>query len=941
MTITDGQLYQFRANGSTQDCDQRVSGSSYNVANASGLLCRAATALDTRQGAFGVRFNGTIDAGVASVPQASLTFRANPSTVASVPLHIYAEKNLTPAVFPSAAGSTDLTHRTKTTASVATSTPAVAGKQDIIIDLGRDIFKELMVLAGATFPTTGDVYTATVATTSPIVNPVFIVQGDVLTVGASPATKDFWVYSYDNYIADAASTNATTKANAPLTLAHNTMLSVLALPLGTVLGGTDTRTHFALCQDSYCWATQPSGARAPYDSVQYSGFLFGSLISQGIFVAKDGELDTPGGVPVGYANSGLGTTTDGYQIIDADGSTFGQGRMVPEGRSGYTTRGVLKDRLVDHFGVTAARAIIHDYGYGGTTIGDAETTTGNWAEASPGVSLDTITTYSTFGTTFPNTVVSNPLYNYRDRADGHSMLSLLVDPTIKYTTVVLPTGGNNWFAKGARTGLLPQSRTTGEWDEVSAAVTAGILTMIRFCKRAWSSASGRVSGASIDFIVPGLPNLQVDDPRIPTISVNVGAPAFAHFHRGSFPSATNPDDWYSGPNGTAATTHVDAWATAGGPAMAPYGNTTTTPAGSGGATAGAGGTPQVNVIPHIPHPFQYRFPNNTILGQTTSSPQTNVAGFTIATVPSGGRPCTKDDLGISLQLKAFSWCPATWNADFNTSYRDWYAHWAADHFGGSFSNIGSGTAGQNQWDNAHAAFIATYGSFPYSGASIQDGAPALPWNNLKIAVAYCSRNVTNDTLNSCLHLLQPAAESACSTLAGESISAQFVPLWDILGSAVGSGDTASGDRDMFLDSVHLTLAAAKLWCDGLISRARVGGSAGILNLIPASGTLSALTLEKTDASGTVLETEPSDLAGGDHWRIWGTITANGPLASTTLTMNVLTASLDGAAHAKVVNNVTEASVIASTAIDQASVLTIGSMTDGSVYRWEATGVCVG
>lgn len=806
-----GAFITMQATATNEDAFQNTTGSAFSVTGqTNGLHCYNATTASGTRSVVGIRFFGTIPAGIAAIPQARITMYTRSPTGPSIAIHVYLQKNITPPVFATGTNN-DVTSRTKTnatnppgnpsipcvgTGSVAYVSPAVSGNQNIQIDLGQDLFKELMMSAGAVFLNTADPYTATTPTTSPITNPVVFFEGDILSSGTA---KELNMYSYDNYIADSTSSTQSVKDAAGFTLDHCPKLLVTALAPGIIINGVDERLHVALCQDSYCWSTSPSSV-APLSSVTVSSIVLGQPITQGAYKAQDGSLDVaPGGAPRGFATIQIPAKTGPwYQFTDPYGS-LGFGSLLPEGRSGYTANGLFKDSLINDWSIDTTRVSIHNYGLGGTTIGApaVSQTTGNWAEyddlTGSHNSLDGITSYSNFNTV-PNPTVTNKLFNFRDTEDGHTLLTLLVDPKIKHLLVLTATGGNNLFscAQGAGTmgnGILPYGRESTSdtaWNNCKTDITTGILTFIRFCKRAWASVSGRPSGATIDFIVPGLPNMLVDDTRVPTQYVNEGAPATNAYHFGGTWTGNNnnPDGHYGGPNGTVATTNNPSWRPTG-PAMAPFGNTAST-------SAGKPATGTVNTMARIPWLAQYALPS--IFG----APITNVSGYTIPTVGAGRSP-TKDDLAILQQIKAYSFCSRTgfndlgWYGD--TAYVNWFAHAAADAYGSTFA----GTANSDKWTAAFNVFKATWGTYPYSAASYATGFLQLPFNNLNITIAYGTRNVTNYTFNYTLQqVLQPAAQSACTTLQGEGTFAQYVPMWDSLGSAVGGSTATTGSVDLTL-----------------------------------------------------------------------------------------------------------------------------------------------
>ena len=730
------------------DASQQVTGSNY-WANATELRITASTTV-SQQRAIGLRFIGTIPANTKSVPQVSISGFIATGTQTGINCKIYLQKSLTTNAFRSdlSAGVDDVISRPRTSASVNWVEPFVNGDDFTTPEL-TDLFKELMQdLGGAIFDDIGNPLVSSNGTQQDIVNPTIILVGNTLPSGSNQEAR---FLSFDN-ITD------------PISAYKTPCLGITVVPMGDIQVPSDRRTHIAILSDSIGWSLMPGGYFSEYATGK-TDTLMSFATSLGVYQNGMFRIEHPPGAFISLIYNG-----QPYSIDDPYGQG-GMGAIKPEGRQGYTPNGILKDRLIEKFGVADTDIVIHAYGLGGTTAGPCARTTGTWSSTKgTSESYQSLSTISNPGGDL-SSVLTNPLWNYVD-STGHTLITLLRDTSIERLLVLYIGGGNDAFGTSYQggAGKLPMSLTQSVWDNQRNTLITAYEDIFRFCRDVRSAASG----TDLEFLLVGYPNMPTDDPRVTPINVYEGAPPSGAYHRNSWPAITDPDPEYGGSNGA-------------GGLMAPY------------------GTGSVNVIPYIPWFLHYT--------TDPSKVTTNVQGVVISGLP---RPAEKADLGMFLQIKSFNYCTETFFPEYyGTRYRDWYAHWGADHYGYRSDFLGGTNV--DKWNNAKGFFGGTYNSSPYSAASQGN----IPWNNLKIAIPYCARAITNQTVNGMLqYVTGTAAVSAVSTLQSEGLQIQYVDLWNSLGSSVGSGVTASGGTAEFLDGVHLTQAGSETFADSIIDRAR-------------------------------------------------------------------------------------------------------------------------
>lgn len=839
-------FFRLTAGADQDDCSQRASTSSYSSTSQTLITANAATAANVTQSSFGIRFIGDIPSGTAQIPLMSINGYATSGTSATaVPLTIRAQilPNTTavaagPNTFKSGttAGADDLTSASgtsgRTWSTNSTSVSHTTGPStNFSWAINPDTVKELMISAGAVFAGSNP-YIATTATQVPIHNPAFRIDGNLLTAGSSPANIAFQTLPYDTV-------TAATTANKAVQLLQIPSLQFDSIGIQPLVSGRDKRVHIMLCTDSTGWGLGPSldPVNVKLPEVRISlGYIAGNLDTTGLLTIKDTTWDTVpagqpyGGVPRGYATIKDPTSGVWLQITDVYGTLYGKGPLVPEARSGYTSKGVLKDRLIAQLGISPSEAIIHSFVYGGTTVSPVGTTTGVWSSTTAFnktyTSLSTITDYSNL------TGISNPLWSQLFDDTGRNALQVLSDPTIENLLIVYIGGGNdvfssNFFASGGTMVLPLASNSSTLINAMHDQINQGYIDFFTFCKGV-RDFYGTVSTRVHEEHLLGYMNFVTSDPRVPEIVVNAGGPKdntgtlLADFHAGAYTSITTGlDAWYGGPNGTSLVTGGTAT-----PAMAPFGATA-------GVTAVTPGTGVANVMPHIPMHLNYGGQNVPVIGSSIPAPVTNMAGG-LPIARTSPRAMQKDDLHFTRNLKMANYCYNTFNSEINAtgsgSYARWFSHAAADHFGGTVGNP-STLAG---WQNARSSFEAALQSnYPKSATNALN----LPWDNLNILFSYCTRNITNDNVNQIFRsVVKPAAVSAVATLKTAGHDIKYLDMGNAVGTAYGTGDLASGDLSTTLDGVHLTHSAAIVFNNQYIDRALALNSAMI-------GKLAAVGLE--------------------------------------------------------------------------------------------------
>lgn len=730
---------------STDDASQNGDyGYNYST-NASYALIRSQTGMTSIQRDSGIRFPGTLaPAGTISIPEIYIQGFTH-SGYDDPNCDIYVQDSLSPTTFPASAGPNDILETNRPTIG-GVSIPWIANnigngpwKSPSLVDLAR----ALMIKAGATFTNPTDLIAAT-PTTVAIENPTFIFRG------RHDYNSQFRISSYDSY---AASPNEQTAYKIPTLFAQIVADDEPITP-------SDKRLHIAILSDSIGWAFQPGST---VSNVLVSGVLFGQPYSSG-FMRLD---NTPAAMVATYVGG------QAYLIDDPWGSG-----IRPEGRKGFTTRGILKDRLIDTFHVQSDEIVIHPYGLGGTTVTRITKSTGAWSNASD--INETERLLSTVNVNGNLNDLTNSLWNYHDDT-GRTLIDLISDTSIERLMIVYIGGGNDFFNWQNTGGLnLPINRTPANqtsWDTNKGALQSGYEEIGRFCHQL-RQAKG---GSKIEFVICGYPNFATDDPLVGPIKVHIGAPTSNSYHGTISLSTTTPDAWYGGPGDTEGY-------------MSPYGGP--------------------HPIPQVPFLLNYL----TNYGLTT-----NIAGITI---PPGPRPMNKDDLGFFWQLKGGNYTISTWSYDSDTDFRSWFSHWAADHYG----DKGIGATDADKWNLVRGT--------TNDPNSLWDGAPPasafLP-ANFAIRVPYGARNINNETINGGMHeIIQGAAEAAITQLQAESITCQYVNLWDCLTGVyigsdpkdadAGSGTTASAGRWAFIDGVHLTYPASQIYADSFIGQARNNSS---------------------------------------------------------------------------------------------------------------------
>ncbi len=742
--------YVWRAEHNLDDANQDVPGYNYGHSG-SELRLRADNDNNVRK-VVGIRFIGVIPANTKSIPQATVSGLIATGTEIGANCDILLQKSLTTNQFKNSAGSgpDDVVSRPLTTTSISWVQTMSNNDSFTTPDL-RPLFKELMELAGAVFGNPGEPYVATSPTAQDIQNPIVIFRGKLI----SPPDNEVRFYSY-NSVSD------------PLTRTRIPKLTINIVLNDPILVPSDRRTHVAILSDSIGWALQPG---QQYTDSLMSFAAFGAIQTTGMI-----KLEQPPGGIVSIVHNG-----QPYTIDDPYGAA-GMGSITPEGRQGYTQYGILKDRLMHAFGVAETDIVIHAYGLGGTTAGPASRTQGVWSSSKPKEEpYDSLANIANPGGNLDG-ILTNPLWNYYD-AGGQTLIDLLRDTSVERLLLIYIGGGNDAFATSYDSALLPMNATPADqalWDTTKATIKQAYKDIFNFCKDVRDAAGG----SEIDFLLVGYPNFATDDPRIAPRVVQVDSAPGGTYHRGSWPSISNPDSWYGGSNGTDM-----------GGSMAPY--------GSG----------NVNVIPHIPWFLAYTY----FFNGGNHIAETNIPGVDMNAYGPLPRPMQKGDLGMFLQVKAFNFAYKTFDADYmGTEYERWYSHWAADHYGASFA----GWTNQDKWNTAENFFRAAYNAYPYSSAANNN--LLVSATNTKIAISYCTRNISNLTVNSMLHYTTgEASEEAIADLQAGGLQCQYVNLWDCLGSEVGSGVTASAGTWAFLDGVHLTKEASELYADEIIARARL------------------------------------------------------------------------------------------------------------------------
>lgn len=821
----------FRPTSDSMDAVQNTpGGGGYSLTGqTSGLAIQAATVASGMRSLAAVRFPGQIPAGTTGISYASVTgFCRSDTSTSPISFKIYAEipANVTtgPAVFPASSGVTDIlpTHRTYSTSFTQenyTAGPTLTYE----FVLNQDTIKELLTAAGASSfsgaGTTIDPYVAANPTTQDINDIVLFLVGDTLTAGTTPTSQRFRATSYDQYTADVSSSKFAT-------LFQVTTLNISTVSLADTVVGTDERVHVFIWGDSLTWPYSPDltwdgVTPRPTDSL-YAGLDFTGNPTQALFHMQDSTTavippgETYGGVNRGYVTFQQGSQW--YTVLDPTGSVYHHGAIQPEARSGWTKLGVLKDRIAAKLGVHPDRVIIHSFGYGGSSAGRYGGTTGIWSEVNrpsdARTTLDTITDPTTALAT-----ITNPLWNKNRDQTGKTFVQCLMDSTIKYALFLGSIDGNDLFDGFSGNNLTITLPIAGNMTPVTNAYNA----MLADNKRIWSFIKlmrdhyATLPGAINEAHHVGYYNFVAQDPRVPPITVNIGPPSYAAMHNGTYQSLANPDDWYGGPNGTSTP--------AGGVAnaMAPYGN-----AGEAHPAASPG-VGSVNAMPMVPMTFFYPF-GNVIPG--VPPPKTNIVGQPVNCNWTSARPFNMDDLDIPHQLLMGDRFGKTWQRDFDTNYRDWFAHWAADT---SYSNtLYSQAANSSGWNNAFLLFQnnITVGSFPWHSAAGTGSGPNIPLNTMAIAIPYTGRNINNQTVNECVHATcGQAAIDGMTYMQGQGMTCQYVDLHDAIGTSVGSGVTASADRGMYLDGVHPTYAASIMLIDNYLDRALAAGSPLLQKLV--------------------------------------------------------------------------------------------------------------
>lgn len=824
--------FVWREHQDTDDASQRQSGSTYIVtAQTTGMALTAATAAAGNSTMIGMFFTGDLPVGTTSIPFASISVFTKSGTVAAgttVPFKIYAQIPASMSAGPAALktvngpGTADLTAAQRTRSTNFTQVNYADGpttNAEWVIN--QATLKELLTAAGASSfsgaGTTLDPYVAANGTTSIIHNICFILIGDTLTVGASPSSLNAQITTYEVFTNDTTTAKFATYFQTP-------SLNISTLDVLDNVVGVDERLHYMILGDSLTWPYAPDltydpAVPRPTDSL-FTGtnFITGDIITTGVMHWLDGTTDIiPAGATYGGVNRGYTTLQQAgqwYTIIDPDGSVYGHGSIQPEARSGYTKLGCLKDRIISKWGVHASKVVIHSFGWGGSTAARVGGSSGVWNEALK--TSDTLTTLDTI--TDPTTAlatITNPLWNKNRDQTGKTAVQVLMDSSIKYMIVMLSLTGNDLFLSwtGASKALtLPISGVPSVVTSAVTAMQANTTTVLSFIKRMrdhYATLPGAISEAHY----VGYYNFQAEDPRVPPIVVNLGQPPSSPpMHRGAYVSLANPDDWYGGPNGNA----TPAGGVAG--AMAPYGN-----AGEAHPAASPG-TGSVNAVPMVPMTFFYLL-GTTIVG--VPAPKTNIVGQPVNCNWTAPRPWNKDDLDIAHQMLMGDRFNATWHRDFNTQYRDWWAHWAADT---TYSNsLYSQAATSGGWTAAFGAFQnnITVGSFPWHSAYGTGSGPNIPLNTIAVAIPVTGRNVNNKTVNECIQATcGQSSQNTVAAMVTAGMPALYIDMHDALGSAVGSGgaQTNSADRWAFIDGIHPTFAAAQLASDEYLERALAAGS---------------------------------------------------------------------------------------------------------------------
>lgn len=724
----------------------------------------------------GVRFIGTIPAGTIELNSAVLKGNFTNDTFDDPNCNIYLHGIAQPPAFANSFGA-DIMSRTYNASSYF-SWVGSAVASPFEIDLTSIFRKYLEDVGGADFSDPENI----TPTQVDIINPTILLKAN------TNAPLEMRLFSYHGTAID-------TRYKMPALDIHFTLNQ-------PVLQQSDRRIHIATVTDSYGWSLQPGVSRAP--GLRYSFAI------------------TLNGVVLGINTTGLLKFTDetpgGYYTLSENGTDYSitapEVGYYPEGRQGYTEDGLLKEELVDKLNVNPTDIIIHPFGLGGTTISTNPLTNGSWTsqkdKSQPYVSLiGNSNPALDLDPADPNIEdsLTNPLWNYVDPT-GATLIQLLRDTSIERLMIVQTGSGNDALQHGIENALLPMNKTPdnlASWQAERVKVKVAYKIFINFC-RAVRAAAG---GSEIEWIIMGYPNMPVEEPRLPTpITVNDSAPVAGTWHRGTYSGLlSNPDVEYGGAGANSK--------------MAPY------------ASAPAKG------IWQVPHLLTYSL-------WPSSVNTTNVPGVAITGLP---RAFEKTDLGYHWQLKAFLYFNKTfkYHWELGGAYRDWYVHWAADTYGyvatsfrpGGYDIFSPNWAEKNQWDNMWDAFRVTdpipggaYWTFPYPPSSERQqiiglGNAADSVMNLKIAVPYCIRHVTQDNVNEVLQYVTLGTQDAVDELYDEAADAgdtnlqvQYVNLFDSLGSELGAGQYASAGDWAFLEGVHLTKLGSIAWIDAMIERAK-------------------------------------------------------------------------------------------------------------------------
>lgn len=806
------------------DCVQRPTTNAYLATGQTGLQVAATTAVVGATIYAGIRFIGAIPAGTVRVPSMTITGYTGASTTSTCPPVVIRTQIPTsqsavatgPNQFKAATpvGADDLTSASGTSGRVfgtatTTYTHTTGANTNFTITIDPLQVKEMMVAAGATFTGADPLVADAPGTVVAFTNPTFRLETADLAPGASPSILTFQMRAHDQVTAAADSDKAILQVQLPT-------LTFDAIPAEPLIVGDDERVHIMLITDSIGWGLG-NGFTTPYKIPQCRvslGYILGTLDTVGLLELTDTSWDTvPAGESYGGVNRGYATLQDPasglwLQVTDPKGDG-GHGALLPEARSGYTEKGVLKDRILSELKANDRDVVIHSFVYGGTTIRNVGTSTGTWASTQPhGVAevlLSTITDYSDLSS------ITNPLWTKNYDLGGQNALDVLRDPTIKKLMVVVIGGFNDalssdYFAYGGNMVFPLSKNNPTDLTAFTNRTEEGYEVVFDFIKGVRDYYATLPDYVHEEHLL-GYHNFVTHDPRIPTRHFNEGAPPLAALHQGSYTTvAGHLDAWYGGPNGDQPVGGVPGNP----PAMAPFGNTSTD-------TACSPGPGQPNVAPTIPPFFAYGGQNIPVIGGQIPVAATNLAGGLPVPRPNP-RAMNKDDLGFTLNLKMGNYAGATFTKEINdtssSGYGWWFSHAAADHYGGTPGGQPATTTG---WNNAVGIFLGPFmSSYPYSSMCQEN----LPWNNFGLVVSYCMRNVHTDTFNAIgRDLIKPAAETAVANLQAAGHQIHYIDMGDSLGTAYGTGDTASGDLSTTLDGVHLTHSGSITFNNAYIDRA--------------------------------------------------------------------------------------------------------------------------